>query len=64
MKTDSPIPYRTMRLYSWAKAHGVEREEVYQSDAPAHWPKDRCMMLESEEQFLRRVEGLMKKATL
>ncbi len=47
--------------FSWAKARGIEREEVYQSNAPAHWPRDRCMMLESDAQFLDRIQGLMRR---
>ena len=48
-------------ILDWAKSNGIEREEVYQHGAPGHWARDRCMMLEYDEQFLHRIHGLMRR---
>lgn len=33
-------------------------QEVYDSDAPSHWPKDRCYRPESYEEYFNRVSAL------
>lgn len=47
---------------AFARANGIERDEVYDSRCPSHWPKDRCYRNETNEEFERRVRQHMAKA--
>lgn len=37
------------------KRHRIRREEVYRSDATSHWPRERCMMVETDEKYANRI---------
>ncbi len=60
MKTPSQLTNR--QLFAYALKHGIERDEVYEPGAPAHWPKDRCYRPETNDEFAERIRELVRKS--
>jgi hypothetical protein len=40
--------------------NGIEREEIYDSRCPAHWPHDRCLSPEGDAAYAERIKTKLK----
>lgn len=49
-------PRTIQRWVRLGEQHRVERDEVYCHTAPAHWPRDRCMVPEGDASYAKRVK--------